>query len=51
MGDCASTAARCAKRLIVEVNENMPRVFGDSLLYVSEVDAAVEKKVQEILSQ
>lgn len=40
--DYTSTAARSAKRLIVEVNPNMPRVFGDSLLHVSEVDAVVE---------
>jgi itaconate CoA-transferase len=40
--DYATTAARAAKRLIVEVNANMPRVFGDSLLHVSEVDAIVE---------
>ena len=40
--DYTTTAARCAKRLIVEVNPNMPRVFGDSLLHVSEVDAIVE---------
>lgn len=40
--DYATTAARAARRLIVEVNPNMPRVFGDSLLHVSEVDAIVE---------
>ncbi|MFO7726838.1 MAG: acetyl-CoA hydrolase/transferase C-terminal domain-containing protein [Desulfonatronovibrio sp.] len=40
--DLTSTAARQADHLIVEVNENMPRVFGDSLLHVSEVDAVVE---------
>ena len=40
--DYATTAARAAKRLVVEVNPNMPRVFGDSLLHVSEVDAIVE---------
>ncbi|MCU0208911.1 4-hydroxybutyrate--acetyl-CoA CoA transferase, partial [Mycobacterium tuberculosis] len=28
----------------VEVNPNMPRVFGDSLLHVSEVDAIVENE-------
>lgn len=39
-----STVARNAKRLIVEVNPNMPRVFGDSLLHVSEVDAIVENE-------
>jgi len=43
--DYTSTAARCAKTLIVEVNENMPRVFGDSLLHISEVDAVVENHV------
>lgn len=40
--DYATTAARAAKRLIVEVNPNMPRVFGESLLHISEVDAVVE---------
>jgi itaconate CoA-transferase len=40
--DYATTAARAAGRLIVEVNPNMPRVFGESLLHVSEVDAIVE---------
>ena len=43
--DLTSTAAREAKTLIVEVNENMPRVFGDSLLHISEVDAIVEHHV------
>ena len=43
--DYTSTAARHAKKLIVEVNENMPRVFGDSLLHVSEVTAIVENTV------
>ncbi len=43
--DYISTAARHCKRLIVEVNENMPRVFGDSLLHITEVDAIVENTV------
>lgn len=43
--DFTSTAARKAKRLIIEVNENMPRVFGDSLLHISEVDAIIENHV------
>jgi itaconate CoA-transferase len=43
--DFTSTAARHCRKLIVEVNENMPRVFGDSLLHVSEVDAIVENTV------
>jgi itaconate CoA-transferase len=43
--DYTSSAARQAKRLIVEVNPHMPRVFGRSLLHVSEVDAIVENDV------
>jgi itaconate CoA-transferase len=43
--DYISVAARNCQRLIVEVNQNMPRVFGDSLLHVSEVDALVENHV------
>ncbi len=45
VNDYTSTAARCCKRLIVEVNEHMPRVFGDSLLHISEVAAVVENHV------
>jgi itaconate CoA-transferase len=43
--DYSTAVARSAKRLIVEVNENMPRVFGRSLLHVSEVDSIVENNV------
>lgn len=43
--DFSSVAARKAKRLIVEVNRNMPRVFGQSHLHVSEVSAIVENHV------
>jgi itaconate CoA-transferase len=44
--DYSTKVARCAKRLIVEVNENMPRVFGEGAqLHVSEVDAIVENHV------
>ena len=42
--DYGTTAARAAKRLIVEVNPNMPRVFGESLLHISEVDAIIENE-------
>ncbi len=42
--DYSTTAARSAKRLIVEVNPNMPRVFGESLLHINEVDAIVENE-------
>jgi itaconate CoA-transferase len=40
--DFSSVAARQARRLLVEVNSNMPRVFGQSQIHVSEVDAIVE---------
>jgi itaconate CoA-transferase len=43
--DYGSTVARSARRLVVEVNPNMPRVFGESLLHVFEVDAIVENAV------
>jgi len=44
--DYSTKVARAAKRLIVEVNENMPRVNGDGAeLHVSEVDAIVENHV------
>ena len=44
--DYSTKVARAAKRLIVEVNKNMPRVHGDSTeLHVSEVDAIVENHV------
>src|SRR5262249_35142253 len=42
--DYTIPAARDAKRLIIEVNPNMPRAFGDSMLHISEVDAIVENQ-------
>jgi len=41
-GDYTIPTARIAKRLIVEVNPRMPRVFGDSALHISEVAGIVE---------
>lgn len=40
--DCTLTAARCAKRVVAEVNSRMPRTCGDTCLHVSEVSAVVE---------
>jgi len=40
--DYASTVLRHCDHVIVEVNRNMPRVFGDSLVHVSEVHGIVE---------
>lgn len=44
LGAAAYMAAgfRVAEKKIVEVNANMPRVFGDAMIHVSEVDAIVE---------
>ncbi len=44
--DYSTKVARSARRLIVEVNEHMPRVHGSgAALHVSEVDAIVENHV------
>ena len=43
--DYASTAIRSAMGVIVEVNRNMPRVFGDSLVHVTEVNSIIENHV------
>jgi itaconate CoA-transferase len=43
--DYSSTVARNCDMLIVEVNENMPRVFGENLVHISEVAAVVENNV------
>lgn len=40
--DCQLAAARVAKRVLVEVNPQMPFVFGDTLLSEEEIDAFVE---------
>jgi itaconate CoA-transferase len=40
--DYSSTVLRNCKWAVVEVNKNMPRVFGESLVHVSEVGAVVE---------
>jgi itaconate CoA-transferase len=46
-----SALAGAAKTLMVEVNENMPFVYGDALIHVSDVSLIVENTVplQEIL--
>jgi itaconate CoA-transferase len=43
--DYASIVLRHCDRVIVEVNRNMPRVFGDSLVHVSEAHPIVENHV------
>jgi len=40
--DCTLTAARCARYVIAEVNEQMPRTLGDTFLHISKISAIVE---------
>ena len=40
--DCTLTAARCAKTVIAEVNEQMPRTHGDTAIHISHIDRIVE---------
>lgn len=40
--DCTLTAARCARHVIAEVNQQMPRTLGDCFLHVSKLSAMVE---------
>lgn len=36
--DFSKTLIECSKTVLAEVNPNMPRVFGDSMIHVSEID-------------
>jgi acyl-CoA hydrolase len=40
--DCTLTAARCARHVIAEVNQQMPRTHGDCFLHISKFSALVE---------
>jgi 4-hydroxybutyrate CoA-transferase len=40
--DYIHPAAECAKLVIAEVNENMPRVMGDCFIHISDIDYIVE---------
>lgn len=40
--DYAATVIRKAKRVILEVNENMPRTFGQTLVHIDQVDAVID---------
>lgn len=40
--DYTKPAAECAKLVIAEVNENMPRTMGDSFIHVSDIDYIVK---------
>ncbi len=43
-GSFSIPAARRAKKVIVEVNSNFPRTFGDGIIHISQIDAVVEHK-------
>lgn len=40
--DCTLTAIRCAKVVIAEVNDRMPRTHGDTSIHVSQISSLVE---------
>lgn len=40
--DLAVSAVECARKIIVQVNKAMPYSYGDALIHVSKIDAAVE---------
>ncbi|MEM9341287.1 MAG: acetyl-CoA hydrolase/transferase C-terminal domain-containing protein, partial [Bacteroidota bacterium] len=40
--DVSLAAIRSAKRIVVEVNENVPRVHGDGFIHISQIDKALE---------
>ena len=40
--DTTLTAAKCARYVVAQVNNYMPRTYGDSYIHVSDIDAVVE---------
>jgi 4-hydroxybutyrate CoA-transferase len=40
--DTTLTAAKCARHVVAQVNDQMPRTYGDSFIHVSDIDAVVE---------
>jgi len=40
--DTTLTAADCANYVVAQVNDNMPRTYGDSFIHVNDIDAFVE---------
>ena len=40
--DLAVSALECARKVIVQINKSMPYSYGDALIHVSKIDAAVE---------
>jgi acyl-CoA hydrolase len=40
--DTSLTAAKCARYVVAQINDQMPRTFGDSFIHVNELDAIVD---------
>ena len=40
--DTTLTAAKCARYVVAQVNDQMPRTYGDSFIHVSDLDVVVE---------
>ena len=40
--DTTLTAAKCARYVVAQVNDNMPRTYGDSFIHFIDIDAVVE---------
>jgi 4-hydroxybutyrate CoA-transferase len=40
--DTSLTAAQCARYVVAQINDQMPRTYGDSFIHVSKIDAVVE---------
>lgn len=40
--DVSATALRCAKHVVAQINRNMPRTHGDSLVHVNSLDVVFE---------
>ncbi|MGB2606930.1 MAG: acetyl-CoA hydrolase/transferase C-terminal domain-containing protein [Candidatus Sulfotelmatobacter sp.] len=40
--DTSLTAAKCAHHVVAQINDQMPRTYGDSFIHVSELDAVVD---------
>ncbi len=40
--DTSLTAAKCARHVVAQINDQMPRTYGDSFIHVSDIDVVVE---------
>ncbi len=40
--DTSLTAAKCARYVVAQINDQMPRTFGDSFIHVTDIDAIVD---------